>query len=36
MATINGTLNLWCPDWPVSVAGFGPKDLVAVLGRRAG
>lgn len=24
-------LVLWCPDWPVTAAGFGPNDLVAVL-----
>ncbi|HEX9530096.1 MAG TPA: hypothetical protein VF954_03090 [Acidimicrobiales bacterium] len=25
------TLALWCPDWPVTAAGFGPNDPVAVL-----
>jgi protein ImuB len=25
------TLTVWCPDWPVTAAGFGPNDPVAVL-----
>jgi len=25
------TLVMWCPDWPVTAAGFGPDDAVAVL-----
>ena len=24
-------LTLWCPDWPVTAAGFDPSDLVAVV-----
>src|SRR5205823_2466412 len=25
------TLVMWCPDWPVTAAGFGPDEAVAVL-----
>lgn len=27
------TLVAWCPDWPVTAAGFGPEDPAAVLSR---
>jgi protein ImuB len=28
---VERTLMVWCPDWPVTAAGFGPRDVVAVI-----
>src|SRR6266550_3439999 len=25
------TLAVWCPDWPVTAAGHGPEDRVAIM-----